>query len=57
MSLMKQKSTFFDLQIWNFAKWIFIMGLFMAQKKLVEGVDGEGQDEDEIDVRTIYYKV
>ena len=57
MSLMKQKPTFFDLQIWNFAKWIFIMDLFMAQKKPVEGVDREGKDDDEIDVRTIHYKV
>lgn len=31
--------------------------LFMTWKKLVEGVDGEGKDEDEINVRTIYYKV
>lgn len=29
----------------------------MTWKKLVEGVDGEGKDEDEIDVRTTYYKV
>lgn len=51
-SLMKQKSMFFDLQIWNFEKWIFMKGLFMTLKKLFEWVYWGRKFEDKIDMRT-----